>query len=238
MEKPKDIRHRQAQFLGRITHDIKNTLTAVFSAAETIKVSTHLSNDDKILLLNAIQDSCHKTEWDIQRLRRWKIYLEPVSELELTRMDLRPVMTELLQSFSRLAESEDKKLEYVEKTNNKPAYIACDPRYLSIAIGSLLENAIQFSARNQLIRMALMKSHTEYVIEIQDQGKGIQENDLPHVLDAYFSKDSREGYLHQESIGLGLTVAKHIVDLHGGILDIRSKFNRGTVVFLHFPSVT
>jgi signal transduction histidine kinase len=238
MEKQKDIQHRQAYFLGKFLHEIRNSLTAAFSAAEAIKTARSLSDNDKLLLLTAIQDSCRKAEMDLVKLRTWKLYLEPLEDIEMTKTDLRTVMAELFESYSKTAEEADKKMEYIEKINNKPAFIACDQKYLILAIGSLIENAIHFSDRNQVIRVALMKSHTEYVIEILDQGHGIQEKDFPHILDPYYSKDPRGGFLHQESLGLGLTVSKRIVEMHGGILDIRSKFNRGTVVFLHFPALS
>ena len=107
-----------------------------------------------------------------------------------------------------------------------------DPERLLQAILNVLDNAIKHSKPNSQVFISGYKQGKQAVLKIQDQGKGISESDLPHVFEQFYTTDpSRKG----SGNGLGLAIAKRIVEAHQGSITASSVASQGAIFTICLP---
>lgn len=100
-------------------------------------------------------------------------------------------------------------------------------------LDNLIQNAIRYNVPGGKIVVAISKEETGVVLSVKDTGIGIPEADINRVFERFYRVDksrSRE----TGGTGLGLAIVKHIVDLHGGKIEIKSKLSEGTEIIIYF----
>ena len=108
-----------------------------------------------------------------------------------------------------------------------------DAKRLRQILFNLLSNAIGFSAPGQTVTLAALRRGAEIVIKVSDQGRGIPDDVIAHVFDRFHSNTI--GSRHR-GVGLGLSIVKSFVELHGGRVLIDSAPGQGTTVTCIFPT--
>jgi two-component system sensor histidine kinase FlrB len=106
-----------------------------------------------------------------------------------------------------------------------------DRRGLAAALVSLLENAVQATARGGRVRIAAMANSMRVRIQVSDSGSGIPEHALPHLFEPFYSTRA-------DGTGLGLAIVKSVVEAHGGTIDVSSSPDAGTSFVLTLPCAT
>jgi len=112
------------------------------------------------------------------------------------------------------------------------ADVFADPILFNRAISNLADNALRFTADGGEIRISIGTSGAGAEVSVHDSGSGISPEHLPHVFDRFYRGDKSRS---SAGTGLGLSLVKSIVDLHGGLVSIESEIGRGTAVILTFP---
>jgi len=112
--------------------------------------------------------------------------------------------------------------------------VSLDEKRIRQILFNLLSNAIGFSDKGQTISVAARLNQNDLVVEVRDQGRGIPSDLLPHVFDRF---ETRSGGTKHRGAGLGLSLVKALVELHGGHVTIDSEAGRGTLVTCHFPQL-
>ena len=101
---------------------------------------------------------------------------------------------------------------------------------------NLLSNGVKFTPHGGCVTVSCwLSSGSGYVLQVSDTGIGIAPTDIPKALGRFQQVDGRLNRKHEGS-GLGLTLTKSIVELHGGSLDLQSKLGEGTTVTVRFPA--
>lgn len=108
--------------------------------------------------------------------------------------------------------------------------LVCDPVQLREVLANLGMNAIEAMKAGGTLQVQMFLSKKHLVIAITDTGTGISKENLPHVLDPFFST-KRTGH----NFGLGLSYCYHVMQKHQGLLELSSEPGKGTTVFLLFP---
>jgi two-component system, OmpR family, heavy metal sensor histidine kinase CusS len=116
----------------------------------------------------------------------------------------------------------------------EPCVASVDRTLLQRAITNLVANALSHTPAGGEVRVALRREGTGVAIEVRDSGEGIAAEDLPHIFDRFYRADKQRAS-SAGRVGLGLTIAKSIVELHGGALAIASELHKGTTVTLTLP---
>lgn len=116
------------------------------------------------------------------------------------------------------------------------SHVMCNPPALKQALAELIANAIKFSPQGGQVDITQWRSGGKVMISIFDQGPGIPEDQLAEAL-RDFSQLNRESQ-EQQGMGMGLSLAHRIIDVHGGKLDILSIVDKGTQVTIGLPVVT
>lgn len=119
---------------------------------------------------------------------------------------------------------------------NRPAYIKADKQLLKQAIRILVDNSIKFTPYGNKITLKVVSTGEEVKIIVQDNGIGIKAENLPNLFDRFYRSDESRAKGTGGS-GLGLSIAKWIIDRHGGYFEILSRENFGTRISMVFKKV-
>jgi signal transduction histidine kinase len=155
-----------------------------------------------------------------------------VEQLRLERQPMRP--QQLAEDIAREAQLRtDIHRILVDLPADFPI-VEVDQRWMKQVFRNILENAIRYSPEGGLIVIRGEIRPRDVVISIADEGIGISPENLIPIFEKYFRVTSASGY-HASGIGLGLPVARAIVEAHGGRIWIESKLDEGTTVFFSLP---
>ncbi|MGG7517888.1 stimulus-sensing domain-containing protein [Allorhizobium undicola] len=207
-------------FAADVSHELKNPLTSLRSAVETLPLAK--TDASKQRLLDVIQH-------DVRRLDRLISDISDASRLdaELARSDAKPVDLEIaltnLVEISRQISSAKKKVEIELKVEQKPGL---KPRFIvnghDLRIGqivtNLIENARSFVPEGEgRITVKLSRTRTRCVVQVEDNGPGIQAEDIDRIFERFYT-DRPEGESFGQNSGLGLSISRQIAEAHGGSL--------------------
>jgi PAS domain S-box-containing protein len=207
------------EFLATVSHELRNPLNAIMGwvnllhsgkldtagskrALETIERNIHL----QVSLIDEILD--------LSRIAKGKVHLE------LRTLDLIHLIEGALEAMRPAAEA--KGLPLVWQWNGSPVYVNGDHERLQQVISNLISNAVKFTPPRGRVHITLALSEDEATLVVSDTGKGISAEFLPYVFDMFRQADSstvREQY----GLGLGLAIARRLVELHGGRIKAESE---------------
>jgi signal transduction histidine kinase len=156
--------------------------------------------------------------------------------LDAREIELGELAGQVVQSLSVESDSHN-----IAITNEVPlggAKIWGDERKLSRALSNLLSNAVKFSESGGAIRLHMDEVDNEtYTLSITDKGIGISVEDLPRIAEPFEQGDSSLSRSY-EGLGLGIPLARALIQLHGGDIDIESELGQGTTVRVILPKLS
>ena len=223
-------------FVANVSHELRTPLTAIKGYAETLLGAAGDDRETARRFLTVIDRHS-------ERLGRLVDDLLALSDLELGRtpmhmaeMPLGPAVDDVLQIFGDTAVRAGVRV-LAQVTADTPRILADGDRLRQVLI-NLVDNAIKYTPRGGQVVLRVRSevvSHPGMVeIGVSDTGVGIPTQDLPRLTERFFRVDkarSRE----LGGTGLGLAIVKHIVQAHGGALEITSALGQGTTVSAYFP---
>lgn len=230
-----DSERRAKEFLRRTISDISHQLKTPIAAlniyngilqqetadAATVREFTSLSEQELDRIESLVQSLLK-----MARLDAGAITLERSPE------NVFDLLEHIKRQYSFRAEQEGKEivLEGDEQT-----VFSCDRTWLAEAIGNLVKNALDHTAQGDRILVRWQQSPCLTQITVEDTGSGIHSEDLYHIFKRFyrsrFSKDT-------QGAGLGLPLAKSIVEAHQGSIEVHSKLGQGTAFTINFPIMT
>ncbi|HVL32241.1 MAG TPA: sensor histidine kinase [Actinomycetota bacterium] len=215
----------KGQLLANTTHELKTPLTAIRGAAMTLGMRWREMAPEQVdQFLGIVHRRCDALDALIERILMG-------ARLEAGRSD--PILPEPINLDEVLRRAA---LEYrdvsphhsIECTSNTNAWVNADIEAIEQVLGLLVENAIKYSPEGGRVRIEAQVTGTRAAIHIADDGIGIKDEDVAHVFEPYF-KASRGDAQHFGGVGLGLSIARHLVDRHGGELSVTSAPGEGSV---------
>ncbi|MDO8335884.1 MAG: HAMP domain-containing sensor histidine kinase [Candidatus Saccharibacteria bacterium] len=110
-----------------------------------------------------------------------------------------------------------------------------DPNYLLQILTILLENAIKYSPSKSTVTIDAKKTNSKITINIKDEGVGIKAADLPHIFDRFYRAENSRSSTKVQGYGLGLSIAKRLIDELGGSISVKSKISKGSTFTIKLP---
>jgi signal transduction histidine kinase len=98
-----------------------------------------------------------------------------------------------------------------------------------------LDNAVKYSPEKSQIKISAKKGKNQSVIKVTDQGQGISKKDLPYIFERFYRADSARTRQNESGYGLGLAIAKKIVEEHDGKISVKSEENKGSEFKIILP---
>lgn len=217
------------RFLQRLDHELKNPLTAIRAG---------LANLSGVNPSPASPEIVTSLEAQILRLSRLTADLRKLAELETLTLEQTPVnLAELLEEALTLAQ-EQPEAEGHHLTLTLPQApwplptISGDGDLLFLTFYNLLSNALKFTNKGDTVEVRAFEDGTTVVVEVADTGPGIPDDELPHVWEELYRGQGARGV---DGSGLGLALARAIVERHGGQITLRSRMGQGTLVAVRLP---
>ena len=230
-----DSERRAKEFLRRTISDISHQLKTPIAAlniyngilqqetadAATVREFTSLSEQELDRIESLVQSLLKMAQLDAGAIT-----------LERSPENVFDLLEHIKRQYSFRAEQEGKEivLEGDEQT-----VFSCDRTWLAEAIGNLVKNALDHTAQGDRILVRWQQSPCWTQITVEDTGSGIHSEDLYHIFKRFyrsrFSKD-------MQGVGLGLPLAKSIVEAHQGSIEVHSKLGQGTAFTINFPIMT
>lgn len=236
MERLKHRDNLRRELVANVSHDLRTPLASLQGYLETL------------LLKNGEFNSEEQREHIEVAVRHSKRLSKLVDELfELAKLDSRDTqpnsepfaITELIhdvvQEFKLRTNEKDVRLETAWQ--GEVPFVNADVGLIERVLENLIENALRFTPRGGTVRLSLTPEPGQVLVCVADTGCGIEEHDLPHIFDRFY-RSSRNGQGGQGSdggAGLGLAMAKRILELHGSRIQARSKRDMGTVFTFPLP---
>jgi len=222
---------QRAEFTAMLAHDIRNPIGLILGCAEL------LLDDSGPPLDLATVHKCYQRIRDDARLLESLVsnYLEEsrieAAQLNLSkrRMDLRPALERIVERYQCEAQPRSIRLQL---DAGEAAPVDGDGLALDRVFANLLHNACKFTPAGGAIRVTMARRNSEVVVEVRDDGPGID----PAMLTSLFQKFSRiETGERREGVGLGLYIASQLVLAHGGRVEVESALGRGTCFSVFLP---
>lgn len=221
--------------LGAMAHEMKTPLTSIMGYADSL-LHVRLSDRQREQSLEAIYRSAGRLNEMSGKLMQL-IGLYENQEIESRQVDLVQVLESIREENREKLKEETISFHIVQKDGSKiqgtsTMMVEGDRLLLTSLFGNLISNSIKALDGFGEIRVAL-DSQTRIVC-VEDSGRGIPVEDLPHVTKAFYMVD-RSRSRRQQGAGLGLALAERIVRAHGGAMEIESCLGKGTKVIVKFP---
>lgn len=217
------------QFLRRIVHDMRNPLAGIIAHAGNLRAEESLTKE-------AVQHTAQIIENEAQRLTRLVDSLLFDARLSfvppaLAPLDLVDVAEDVLYQYEERATQESK---YLVLEMPASASFHGDRDMLTRALSNLVDNSLKYSREGALIQISLEhdESASGYRLCVRDSGSGIPPNFLP---DKVFEPLVR-AHAKESGSGLGLSIVKRVVELHGGTVQAESTLGKGTTITLWLPN--
>jgi signal transduction histidine kinase len=230
LEKTDQLRR---ELVANISHDLRTPLTSLRGFLETmaVKQATLSHEERKTYLEGAIRqtDRLSRLVADLFELARLE---SGTLEMEIESLALAELAQDAAQHF-RL-QADERGIDLQVEVPGGSAIVEGDMSLLARVLDNLLDNGLRYTSTGGQVTLGLHESPQWVSVEVSDTGCGIAPEDLSHVFDRFFGHKQRE--VESEHAGLGLAIAKRIVELHGGTIEVESQLGRGTTFSVTLPS--
>jgi len=206
------------EFLAVVSHELRTPLNGVFGWARMLQ-SGELDAAGRERAVAAIVRGASAQVRLIEDLLDISRIVTGNFPLDVERLDLRDVVAAALDTVRPAAAAKAIVIETQTPTDPVPVMGAADR--LQQVLWNLLMNAVKFTPRQGRARLALRSSNGNAEITVTDSGEGIAADVLPHVFERFRQEDSSSTRAHA-GLGLGLTLVRHVVELHGGSVTAES----------------
>lgn len=213
--------------MANVSHDLKTPLTMIKAYAEMIKDISYKDRDQMNEHLNIIME-------EVDRLT---LLVNDILELSKTQADVNmynyeeyDLVKEIKKIINRYKVMEELNNYKFELELPKKAIIKADKNKINQVIYNLLNNAINYTGDDKVVKVRVVKEDNSYLVEVIDTGKGIKKEEIPYIWDKYYKSEKK----HQRNVvstGLGLSIVKEILNKHNFEYGVTSKLKKGSTFY-------
>ncbi len=224
-------RKTQAEFLAHMAHELKAPLNVMAMYSESLLSPEASEESFRIDACNVIRDEVDRLNALINNIFSIGRIESGAVSLDRQRVRIRELLSDLFESASR--EGEARQLEFVLELPSAMEPIHADKSLISVAIKNLLTNAIKYNRDGGKVSLIATEDDAGLSIRVVDTGVGIREEDLGLVFEKFYRSED-DSVRKISGHGLGLSLVKEIVALHGGEIRVRSQPEEGSDFCLFF----
>ncbi|MES2513882.1 MAG: ATP-binding protein [Bacteroidota bacterium] len=228
LEQTRNLDSYRKEFLGNVSHELK---TPIFNIQGYVSTLIDGGINDPSINVEYLK----RADKSVDRMIQIIDDLETISQLEVGTLELDPEVYDIAQQIRDILDS----LEFqaskqqiklvLPKKYDKPTIVKADKFRIRQVLVNLITNSIKYGVENGKTVVSLNLFDEQVIVEIKDNGIGIDKKHLPRLFERFYRVDkgrSRE----QGGTGLGLAIVKHIIEGHGETIDVISAPNEGTTI--------
>ncbi len=216
-------------FFTNVSHDLRTPLTLIAEPVEQLETADYLTPQHKALIKIASKN--------VKILRRlinqildFRKYESGKLAVNLSEVHIADLIRDWTESFAAIARKRDIKL-IVDIPVESSVTLAVDVEKIERVFFNLMSNAFKYTADNGKIHLVCTIADSNLVFSVEDNGQGIAVEDLGNIFDRFYQVDK----IHPNGSGLGLSLAKSFIDLHGGTIDVESTLGKGSKFTVTIP---
>lgn len=217
------------RFYTNVSHDLRTPLTLIAEPVRQLSEAGNLTPQQKTLARIA--------DKNVKILRRlinqvldFRKYENGKLDLNLVEVDICRLVEDWTDAFNAVGRQRHMKLS-LECAADAPAHVAIDVDKIERVFFNLVSNAFKYTPDNGEIAINLSFTDADMILSVSDTGRGISAEDLGNIFDRFFQVDK----VHPNGSGIGLSLAKAFVELHGGSITAVSELGKGSVFTVSLP---
>ena len=217
-------------FFTNVSHDLRTPLTLIAEPVAQLVEADNLTSQ-QMTLIKIANKNVKILQRLINQILDFRKYENGKLNLRLTEIDFNRAVHDWMESFYSLARKRDIKLTLETPDAAAPMPVAVDAEKIERVFFNLISNAFKYTPDNGTIKVSYECNDTSLTFKVADTGEGISERDLGNIFDRFYQVDR----IHPKGSGIGLSLAKAFVELHGGTIGVESTVNIGSVFTVTLP---
>jgi len=227
----------QGEFLANVSHELKTPLNVISTTVQLFnlyysKGCLYEKKDSVIKYIESMQQNCNRLSKLINNIVDLSKIDAGFFELNLSNNNIVEIVEEIVTSVTNFVERKD--LNIIFDTDIEEKIIACDPEKIERILLNLISNAIKFSNKGGEIFIELKDKNEFIELSVKDSGIGIENKYFDLIFDRFKQVD-RSLSRSNEGTGIGLSLVKSIVELHGGSISVESEVGKGSKFTVKLP---
>jgi signal transduction histidine kinase len=210
-----------------IAHDLRSPVTRIRGIAETTLMTAGSDKEYEAMACSIIEE-CDGLLTMINTMLYISQAEAGVSKPDISDVDLSQIIREACELFQPIAE--DREIKIIQKTES--AIVRADKEKIQRVVANLLDNALKYTPENGNITFTLKQDQEKVTVSIEDTGIGISDEDLPKVFNRFYRCDISRSL---QGVGLGLSLAKAIIQVHHGEITVSSELDKGSKFTFTIP---
>ncbi|MCB9450230.1 MAG: HAMP domain-containing protein [Anaerolineaceae bacterium] len=217
------------QMTADIAHDLRTPLTVIAGNLEALRDGTFKPTPERFRVMSDEVGLLQRLVEDLRTLS-----LADAGELKLVYQPIQPgeLLEQAKQVFEPIATEQQTAL-YVESSANLPV-VEVDRERMAQVLANLLANALRYTPAEGTVKLLAREQTSSLQLIVEDSGEGIPENKLPYIFERFYRTDESR-HEDQGASGLGLAIAKSIVEAHHGTITAESRVGQGTTMVITLP---
>ena len=231
-KKVEELNQLKSYFVSSVSHELRTPLTSIRMFAETLQHGKIRSDKIKREYYNIINRESERLSRLIDNVLDFSQIERGVKDYHFTAIDIKQVVRKAVVTMKYQFEKSRVKFSFwIPKNIPK---IMADMDALEEVIINLLSNAIKYSGSRKEVKLHVHQRNKELLISVEDKGIGIPPQDCEKIFERFYRS---QGANQVKGMGLGLTLAKYVVEAHGGKIEVRSKIGKGSTFTIRLPLI-
>lgn len=218
LKQAEDANRMKDEFLATLSHELRTPLTSILGWARMLS-NRQLDEANTARALETIERNAKAQSQLIEDILDVSRVITGKLRLEVQSIDLAAVIESSIDAVLPAAEAKGIRLQRV--LDSGASMVSGDPARLQQVIWNLLSNAIKFTPRDGRVQVKLERINSHVEIIVRDDGQGISPDVLPFIFERFRQADSTMTRAHG-GLGLGLAIVRHLVEMHGGTVEVES----------------
>lgn len=210
-EKLSEVESMRRQLIGDVSHELRTPLTAIKGSMEGLMDGVLPATQETYQQIHAEADRLNRLVDDLQELSRVE---SQAYQLDLRPVDVLSIVTTVTKRLAPQAEAKRISLD-LDLAPGLPRVLADEDRAVQV-LTNLTGNALQYTPEDGSVTIAVQQVNHEVQISVRDTGVGIPSEHLPHIFDRFYRADKSRSRRSGGGSGIGLTIARALVEAHGG----------------------
>lgn len=229
----KEMVDEQNRFVSDASHELRTPLTSLKSAFEVYLRNKKPTLSEAKTVIDESVTEVNKMQTLAESMLQLAQFQKPQDKMHMEEISVDEIVNEAIKKMELKGKEKNVRLT----PTLSQATVAGNREALTQVLVILLDNAIKYSPESTEVTIKSTRRDGQVGIEVRDKGIGIQDADLPHIWDRFYRADTARSRNKDEGYGLGLAIAKKIIEIHKGRIDVRSKIGVGSAFTILLPIV-
>ncbi len=221
------LENYRKKYVGDISHELKTPIFSIQGYLHTLlDGGIHDDNINTRYLQRAVSnvDRLQKIVEDLEMINKLE---SQEQDLDLSTFDVRNLVAEIMQDLESQAREKNIRMGF-KSGSDQEFLVLADRNSIQQVLINLIQNSIKYGRENGETKIGFYDLTDVLLVEVEDDGLGINEEDLPHVFDRFYRADKSRAR-EEGGTGLGLSIVKHIMEAHNQKINVRSTAGKGSV---------